>query len=254
MLLKASCSFCGAAKRKHSGLLGELSSQCNLRTKTLNTQITKIPHVLSFLLLTSLYIFLSLALLVSSFCPWEPWFTPSSSVDGAAPSLLCSQQRGWCGSPLLFIRVVQRSHWNICFPNNYYSQWGSNAQCICAADLSGVPVASEADHSEVRWPAHGWLKKTGSDAHILQKSWADPFFSSIVPCPGFSSPPHSLSYPISTAFLFLLAAALFSFLSLFLSVYFHSSFLLVFTIFLMFCHLFSVYIFSNLNPVMGEKE
>lgn len=52
--------------------------------------------------------------------------------------------------------------------------------------------------------------------------------------------------PISRSF--------FSSISLFLFVYFTSSPLPVFTFFLLFCHLFSVYIFSNLNPVMEEKE
>lgn len=52
------------------------------------------------------------------------------------------------------------------------------------------------------------------------------------------------------------SATLFSFLSLFLSVYFTPSSLLLFTtfFFFMFCHLFSVCIFSNLNLEVGEKE
>lgn len=142
VLLIASSSFCGAAKKKHLGLLGELSPQCNLRTKTLNPQIPWIPHVLSFLLSISLYTFLSLALLISFFCPWEAWFTPSSStwMEQLLPSSTAGN-RGWHGLPLLFIWVVWGSHRNSCFQNNYYSQQGSNVQGLFAHALQ-VLVAS----------------------------------------------------------------------------------------------------------------
>lgn len=142
VLLKANCSFCRAAKRKHSWLLGESSLQRNLRTKTLNPQIPWILPVLSFRLPISLYTFLSLILLVSFFHPWEAWVSPSSSVW--MEQLLLSStasNRGWHGPPLMFAWVVRGSHRNVCFPNNYYSQWGSNVQGLFANVLQGL-VAS----------------------------------------------------------------------------------------------------------------
>lgn len=65
----------------------------------------------SFLLLTSLYIFLSLALLVSFFNPWEPWLTPSSSVwmEQLLPSCAASRRARSVG-PLCFLYEWYKGH------------------------------------------------------------------------------------------------------------------------------------------------
>lgn len=144
----------------------------------------------------------------------ESLYSLKLCVDGAAPSLLCSQQRGCSGSPLLFIWVVQRPHRNICFPNNHYSQWGPNAPGLSAFVLQFL-VASWWLLKQITARSDGSTQGAEEDRISFSyptevMGWS--IFSSIIPCPGFSSPPHSLSHPMSAAFLFLLSAGLFSFL------------------------------------------
>lgn len=100
--LKASCFFCGAAKRKHSGLLGESSPQCNLRTKTLNPQIPKFPefHMSSPLCFpspstcSSLWLFWfpsfaheRLGSLPQAQCEWSSSFPPLQPATGGGMGL-----------------------------------------------------------------------------------------------------------------------------------------------------------------------
>lgn len=150
---------------------------------------------------SSLWFFL-FPLLPQALCGWSSSFPPVQPAEGGQ----------WI--PLLFIWVVQRPHRNICFPNNHYSQWGPNAPGLSAFVLQFL-VASWWLLKQITARSDGSTQGAEGDRISFSyptevMGWS--IFSSIIPCPGFSSPPHSLSHPMSAAFLFLLPAGLFSFL------------------------------------------
>lgn len=191
---------------------------------------------------SSLWFFL-FPLLPQALCGWSSSFPPVQPAEGGQ----------WI--PLLFIWVVQRPHRNICFPNNHYSQWGPNAPGLSAFVLQFL-VASWwllKQISQVRWQhTGGWRRQDlilisyrshGLIHFLIHNTLPRLFFTT-----PFTVTSHVSSIPLSPT-----SRSFFFSISLFLSVYFTSSPLLIFTIFLMFCHLFSVYVCSNLTPVTEEN-
>lgn len=122
--LTASCSFCGAAKRKHLGLLGESSPQCNLRTKTLNPQIPKLPefhisspfcfplpsrHSTLWLIWFPSFAHEKLGLLPQAQCGWSSSFPPPQPATGGGMGplwFLCEYNGGHIGTSVSQIIII----------------------------------------------------------------------------------------------------------------------------------------------------